>query len=102
MNVGGGAGRVRGQAGGRVSRIGAEPLASGTALDLVNALSPAELAELFAVPLLAVDLVQARPEQLRELAALQPPLVLVGVGGPAEPAVRAAAAGLDVVTAEIV
>ena len=84
-----------------VGRIGGEPLAAGAALDLVTALCPAELAEVFAVPMLVVDLADAQAEQVRELADRRPPLVLVGVGDLAEPSVRSAASGLDVLTSEI-
>jgi len=82
-------------------------LPAGAALDLVRALSPADLADVFPAPVLLVDLADARPDDVAALAARRPPLVLVGVGPaldvPAEgrPEVAAAAGELDVLLPEV-
>jgi len=60
--------------------LAGQPLPAGAVLDLLRALTPADLAEVFPAPVLFVDLADARPDELAALAARRPPLVLVGVG----------------------
>jgi len=96
--------------------LSAQALPAGAALDLVRSLSPADLADVFRVPILLVDLADARHAEVEALVARRPPLVLVGVGpgtdgptagaaGPAGPggpgSPRPAVAGLDVLLPEV-
>lgn len=77
--------------------LGVQPLPAAAALDLVRALSPADLADVFPAPILFVDLADADPGDLTALAARRPPLVLVGVGPglDGDPAGLSDPAGLD-------
>ena len=81
-----------------------QPLPAGAALDLLQALAPADLAELFPAPVLFVDLADARPDELTALAARRPPLVLIGVGPGSDRADGGGATGagaLDVLLPEV-
>jgi enoyl-CoA hydratase/carnithine racemase len=85
--------------------IAAQPLPAEVALDLLRSLSPADLADVFAAPILLVDLTDARADDLTALAGRRPPLVLVGVGpgddAPTTADGPGAAGALDVLLPEV-
>ncbi|MGF7236451.1 MAG: enoyl-CoA hydratase/isomerase family protein [Frankia sp.] len=81
--------------------LAGEPLPAATALEVLDALDPAAVPDVFPVPLLAVDLERSRPDDLRELAARRPALVLVGVADGNRPSAPGGAERLDVVLPEV-
>lgn len=81
--------------------LAGELLTAATALEVLDALEPAAVPDVFPVPLLAVDLDRSRPDDLRKLAAGRPLLVLVGVGDPSRPTRPDGAGALDVLLPEV-